>query len=206
MPPAAALNDTPGLSPCRTHWEQSIRARVMSASSPTCPSPSPLRCPMRALPRTCPSPVLPVSPQRRARRKRSAAGALPRWLQRWTATSPVSPQSGADTPGQVSTPAASTEVATAQKDEAAGYKKRAEESAADGVVAQRPPRGGDAPPPGSWSWTLNWDPVLLRPDGSPEVRATGGAGGVAAAAAARTGDSRSASTAGVCGLLPPLRC
>lgn len=47
------------------------------------------------------------------------------------------------------------------RDEASGYEKRAAESAAAGVEAKRPPRGGDAPAPGSWSWTLNWDHVMF---------------------------------------------
>jgi len=45
--------------------------------------------------------------------------------------------------------------------EASGYKARAAESAAAGVVERRPPRGGDPPEPGRWSWTLNWDPLVL---------------------------------------------
>ena len=49
----------------------------------------------------------------------------------------------------------------AMRDEASGYEKRAAESAAAGVEAKRPPRGGDAPAPGSWSWTLNWDHVMF---------------------------------------------
>jgi len=47
------------------------------------------------------------------------------------------------------------------RDEASGYEKRAAESAAAGVEEKRPPRGGDAPAPGSWSWTLNWDHVMF---------------------------------------------
>ena len=47
------------------------------------------------------------------------------------------------------------------RDEAGGYEKRAAESAAAGVEEKRPPRGGDAPAPGSWSWTLNWDHVMF---------------------------------------------
>jgi hypothetical protein len=49
----------------------------------------------------------------------------------------------------------------AMRDEASGYEKRAAESAAAGVEEKRPPRGGDAPAPGSWSWTLNWDHVMF---------------------------------------------
>ena len=49
----------------------------------------------------------------------------------------------------------------ARRDEASGYEKRAAESAAAGVEEKRPPRGGDAPAPGSWSWTLNWDHVMF---------------------------------------------
>jgi hypothetical protein len=61
--------------------------------------------------------------------------------------------------------------AQAQTSEAAGYKKRAEESAAAGVApTQRPPAGGDAPPPGNWSWTLNWDYVLHTEAGAVEAR------------------------------------
>lgn len=50
----------------------------------------------------------------------------------------------------------------AMKDERSGYAKRAEESAAAGVRERRPPRGGDAPAQGSWSWTLNWDYVVMN--------------------------------------------
>jgi len=50
----------------------------------------------------------------------------------------------------------------AMKDERSGYEKRAEESKAAGVVERRPPRGGDPPAPGSWSWTLNWDYVVMN--------------------------------------------
>jgi len=47
--------------------------------------------------------------------------------------------------------AAETATAAAQTSEAAGYKKRAEESAAAGIaLTSRPPAGGDAPPPGDW--------------------------------------------------------
>ena len=55
----------------------------------------------------------------------------------------------------------------AMANEESGYKARAAESAAAGVVERRPPRGGDAPEPGKWSWTLNWDPLVL--DGSNET-------------------------------------
>ena len=48
---------------------------------------------------------------------------------------------------------ASGDTADAMKDEASGYEKRAEESKAAGVLERRPPRGGDPPEPGSWSWT-----------------------------------------------------
>ena len=51
------------------------------------------------------------------------------------------------------------------RDEASGYEKRAAESAAAGVEEKRPPRGGDAPAPGSWSWTLNWDHVMFDKEG-----------------------------------------
>ena len=53
----------------------------------------------------------------------------------------------------------------AMRDEASGYAKRAAESAAAGVEERRPPRGGDAPAPGSWSWTLNWDHVMFDKTG-----------------------------------------
>jgi hypothetical protein len=64
---------------------------------------------------------------------------------------------------------ASGDTADDMKDEASGYKKRAEESAAAGVLERRPPRGGDPPAPGSWSWTLNWDYVTLD-DGDNLIR------------------------------------
>ena len=64
---------------------------------------------------------------------------------------------------------ASGDAADAMKDEASGYEKRAEESAAAGVLERRPPRGGDPPAPGSWSWTLNWDYVTLD-DGDNVIR------------------------------------
>ncbi|OUS46393.1 dual specificity phosphatase [Ostreococcus tauri] len=51
----------------------------------------------------------------------------------------------------------------AMKDEQSGYKKRAEESKEAGVKEKRPPRGGQAPAPGSWSWTLNWDYITIDP-------------------------------------------
>jgi len=90
--------------------------------------------------------------------------ALPGWLQRFRGAS-----------GSADGSHSTTSVTSAQTDEAAGYKKRAEESAQAGVLTLRPPSGGDPPPPGSWSWTLNWDPVLLRTDGSPEARLSRGA-------------------------------
>lgn len=55
----------------------------------------------------------------------------------------------------------------AMKNEESGYKKRAEESEKAGVREKRAPRGGDAPQPGSWSWTLNWDYLTL--DGDNQV-------------------------------------
>lgn len=58
--------------------------------------------------------------------------------------------------------------AAAENKDAAGYAKRKEESEEAGVVETRPPRGGDAPPPGSWQWTLNWDPVVYGEGGAPE--------------------------------------
>ena len=64
---------------------------------------------------------------------------------------------------------ASGDTADAMKDEASGYEKRAEESKAAGVLERRPPRGGDPPEPGSWSWTLNWDYVTLD-DGDALIR------------------------------------
>ena len=48
----------------------------------------------------------------------------------------------------------------ALESESAGAKKRDEESKAAGIQERRPPRGGEAPPPGKWEWTLNWDPVV----------------------------------------------
>jgi len=57
--------------------------------------------------------------------------------------------------------------AGAMKNEESGYKKRAEESEKAGVREKRAPRGGDAPQPGSWSWTLNWDYLTL--DGDNQV-------------------------------------
>ena len=86
-----------------------------------------------------------------------------------------SPAAATPSPGELPTsappPPAAVPVSAAQTDEAAGYKKRAEESAAAGVAPlARPPRGGDPLPSGpGWAWSLNWDPVLLRPDGSVEV-------------------------------------
>jgi len=74
-------------------------------------------------------------------------------------------------PAQPEPTAPPVTVAQAQADEAAAWRLRQLESAAAGVApAVRPPRGGDPPPAGSdWAWSLNWDPVLLHADGSPEV-------------------------------------
>ena len=49
----------------------------------------------------------------------------------------------------------------ALESESAGAAKRDEESKAAGVQNERrAPRGGEAPPPGKWEWTLNWDPIV----------------------------------------------
>jgi len=53
--------------------------------------------------------------------------------------------------------------------EEGGNQKRAQEAKEAGIESKRPPLGGDPPPPGSWQWTLNWDPITFTEDRGAQI-------------------------------------